>query len=99
MKVENHPGNGFAAWQALSTRYDPIGEQSAFDRMTHLMRRSQCKDITDLLAALETWHRDLQLYEAKTGKAVDDDFKAAVLFEMVPANDYTDISSRWKWSD
>ena len=79
IKVENHPGNGFAAWQALSRHYDPVGEQFTFDRMTSLMRRSQCKDITALPAALEKWRRDLQLYEAKTGNTVDNDFKTAVL--------------------
>ena len=99
IKVENHPGSGFAAWQALSRHYDPIGEQFTFDRMTNLMRRAQCKDITELPGALEKWRRDLQLYEAKTGKTVDKDFKTAVLFEMIPAKHYTEIRSRWKWSE
>ena len=53
--VENHPGQGFEAWRALSRRYDPIGEQFVFDQMTSLLRRDRCKDIGDLPGAIERW--------------------------------------------
>ena len=53
--AENHSGNGFEAWRSLSRRYDPVGEQFVFDKMTSLMHRERCKDIADLPAALERW--------------------------------------------
>ena len=66
--VGNHPNQGFGAWRSLSRRYDPVGEQFTFDRMTSLLTRRRCKDIGDLSAATEKWTRDPSPYERKTGK-------------------------------
>ena len=96
IQAENHTGNGFEAWRSLSRRYDPIGEQFIFDRMTSLMRRERCKDIAELPAALERWTRDMQQYERKTGKTLPMDWRAPIIFQMVPAKNYTEIKSRWQ---
>ena len=66
--VENYPDQGFQAWRALARRFDPVGEQFTFDRMTALMHRDRCKDIAELPSAIERWSRDLAMYQAKTGK-------------------------------
>ena len=76
--VENHQGRGFEAWRSLSRRYDPVGEQFTFDKMTSLLRRDRCKSIADLPAALEKWTRDLTLYERKTGKTLEKEWRVPI---------------------
>ena len=77
--VENHPNQGFEAWRALSRRYDPVGEQFTFDRMTSLLARDRCKDISELPAAIEKWMRDLGLYERKTGKTLEKEWRVPII--------------------
>ena len=94
--VENHPNNGFEAWRALSRRYDPVGEQFTFDRMTSLLSRERCKDIGELPAAIERWMRDLTLYEKKTGQTLPMEWRVPIIFQMVPKANYTEVKSRWQ---
>ena len=93
--VENHQGQGFEAWRALSRRYDPVGEQFVFDRMTNLMHRDRCVNISELPASIGRWIRELQMYERKTGKTMDPEWRVPVLFQMVPKVNYVEIKSRW----
>ncbi len=94
--VENHPNQGFEAWRALSRRYDPVGEQFTFDRMTSLLTRERCKDVGELPAAIERWTRDLTLYERKTGQTLPKEWRVPILFQMVPKANYTEVKSRWQ---
>ena len=94
--VENHQGQGFEAWRSLSRRYDPVGEQFTFDRMTSLLTRERCKDIGELPAALEKWHRDLGLYEKKTGKTLEKEWRVPIIFQMIPMANYSEIKARWQ---
>ena len=94
--VENFPGQGFEAWRALSRRYDPVGDQFTFDRMTSLMQRKRCKDISELPSAIEKWMRDLSLYEKKTGKTLAKEWRVPILFQMVPEANYSEIKARWQ---
>ena len=94
--VENHLNQGFEAWRALSRRYDPVGEQFTFDRMTSLLTRERCKNIGELPAAIEKWNRDLSLYERKTGKTLEKEWRVPIIFQMVPAANMSEIKARWQ---
>ena len=96
--VENHPGQGFEAWRALSKRYDPAGEQFMFDRMTSLLARERCRDIGELPGAIEKWTRDLGMYEKKTGKTLEKEWRVPIIFQMVPAKHYSEVKARWQLS-
>ena len=94
--VENHPNQGFEAWRSLSRRYDPVGEQFTFDRMTALLSRDRCKNISELPAAIEKWTRDLSTYERKTGKTLEKEWRVPIIFQMIPKANYTEIKARWQ---
>ncbi len=94
--VENYPSQGFEAWRALSKRYDPAGEQFMFDRMTSLLTRERCRDIGELPAAIEKWTRDLGTYEKKTGKTLEKEWRVPIIFQMVPAKQYSEVKARWQ---
>ena len=96
IQVENHLGNGFEAWRSLANRFDPVGEMFTFDKMTSLMHRERCKSINELPAALERWTRDLQQYEKKSGKTLQEDMRAPIVFQMIPQQNYSDIKLKWK---
>ena len=96
--VENHLGHGFEAWRALSRRYDPIGEQFVFDQMTSLLHRDRCKDIAELPGAIERWTRDLSLYERKTGKTLQNEWRVPIIFQMIPKANYSEVKARWQLS-
>ena len=92
--VENHLNQGFEAWRSLSRRYDPVGEQFTFDRMTSLLTRERCKDIGELPGAIEKWNRDLSLYERKTGKTLEKEWRVPIIFQMVPKANMSEIKAR-----
>lgn len=96
IQAENHLGQGFEAWRSLASRYDPVGEMFTFDKMTSLMHRERCKSMNELPAALERWTRDLQQYEKKSGKSLQEDMRAPIIFQMIPEKNYADIKLRWK---
>ena len=94
--AENHPGQGFEAWRSLSKRYDPVGEQFMFDRMTSLLSRERCRDIGELPGAIEKWTRDLGLYEKKTGKTLEKEWRVPIIFQMIPVKYYSEVKARWQ---
>ena len=51
--VELAANHGFEAWRSLYRRMDPVGEDYEFEAAESLMMRERCKDVTDLLAAIE----------------------------------------------
>ena len=94
--AENHQGQGFEAWRALCRRYDPAGEQFMFERMTSLLTRERCRDIGELPGAIEKWMRDLGLYEKKTGKTLEKEWRVPIIFQMIPLKQYSEVKARWQ---
>ena len=96
--AENHAGQGFEAWRSLCKRYDPTSEQFMFDRMTSLLARDRCKEIGDLPGAIEKWTRDMGLYEKKTGKTLEKEWRVPIIFQMIPSKYYSEVKARWQLS-
>ena len=45
---------------------------------------------------MERWTRDLQQYEKKSGKTLQEDMRAPIVFQMIPQQNYGDIKLKWK---
>ena len=67
--VEHYDGLGFEAWRQLTRRYMPSGGQYELDMMARLMNPQKAARISDLPATILRFERDLQTYEARTGRA------------------------------
>ena len=51
--VEAYPDRGFEAWRRLKKRYNPTGGRFELDKMNKMLARRQCKDLSDLPAAID----------------------------------------------
>ena len=82
--VEGCPDQGFEAWRLLSKRHTPTGGRYELDRMNSMLARKQCKDLSDLPAAIDVLERDLRTYEATMGTAFPPEWKIPLLFQLMP---------------
>ena len=48
--------------------------------------------------AIEKWNRDLSLYERKTGKTLEKEWRVPIIFQMVPKANMSEIKARWQLS-
>ena len=77
------PFKGLEAWRRLIRRFDPhsIGRQRNI--LSKVLHPGQSK-MPDLSRAIERWIADVQRYEERSGKRLDEDIRASVIIEMTP---------------
>ena len=78
--VEGCPDQGFEAWRLLVKRHAPSGGRYELDRMNSMLARKQCKDLSDLPAAIDVLERDFPDLQGNHGHGlparVEDPFVA-----------------------
>ena len=62
----------------------PTGGRYELDLLNAMLSRKQCKDLSDLPAALDILQKDLQMYETTKGKAFPEEFKIEILLQFAP---------------
>lgn len=74
---------GFEAWRRLIRRFDPrsVGRQRTI--LSKVLNPGRCK-IEELSRGIERWIADVQAYEERVGRRLDDDIKASVLTDLTP---------------
>ena len=74
---------GLEAWRRLIRRFDPHSAGRQRTILSRVLHPSRC-EIKDLFKGLERWIADVQRYEERSGRRLDDDIKASVATEMTP---------------
>ncbi len=82
--VEAHEGQGLEAWRQLKLRYNPTGGRYQLDQMTHMLKREQCKDLSELPAMIDKLEKDIRLYEQNNDKAFPEEWKIPLLRDILP---------------
>ena len=74
---------GLEAWRRLIRRFDPhsVGRQRTI--LSRVLHPNRC-EVKDLFRGLERWIADVQRYEERSGRRLEDDIKASVVTEMTP---------------
>ena len=93
--VEGCGESGFEAWRLLVKRHTPTGGRYELDKLNAMLARKQCKDLSDLPAALDILKKDLKLYEATMGKPFPEDFKIPILLQMVPESHKKELQMKY----
>ena len=83
--IEAYEGRGFEAWRQLKLRYNPEGGRHQLDRMTMMLHRKPCKDITELPAAIDKLAKDIRVYELHSDKVFPPEWKIPLLRDILPA--------------
>ena len=94
--VEQFEGQGFEAWRQLSKRWNPTGGQYELFRIMRLMTPTTCKDMGDLPGVIDRFERDVRAYEQQSGKTFPDDWRVAVLMQMIPNLHRKEIEGRYQ---
>ena len=93
--VEAVPDRGFEAWRKLKCRYNPSGGRFELDRMTLLLSRKQCANLSDLPAAIDKLERDLRNYEANTNLVFPAEWKIPLLLQLMPASHQKELQMKY----
>ena len=93
--VEGHPEQGFEAWRLLKKRYNPAGGRFELDRMTGLLARKRCKDLTDLPAVIDRLERDLRNYEISTSMNFPPEWKIPLLLQLMPESHAREMTMKY----
>ena len=94
--IEHYDGLGFEAWRQLTRRYMPSGGQFELDMMSRLMNPSKAAKIADLPAAILRFERDLQTYEARTGRAFPKEWKSPTFLRILPDSHREELVRRFQ---
>ena len=60
--VETVPEHGFETWRLLIARHNAVGEIFALDCRTARMHQSECKELSAMLAAIDCFDLDLNVF-------------------------------------
>ena len=82
--VESYKDQGFEAWRQLCRRYTPRGGRHELARMSLLLRPKQCKDLSEVPAAVDVFERSIKAYEERGGSKFPEEFKTPLLLQMLP---------------
>ena len=82
--VEACPENGLEAWRLLKKRYDPASGKFELGRMNRMLSRKQCKELSDLPAAIDVLEKDIRGYESSMGAAFPVEWKMPLLLQILP---------------
>ena len=93
--VEAVPDRGFEAWRKLKCRYNPSGGRFELDRMTLLLSRKQCANLSDLPAAIDKLERDLRNYETNTSLVFPAEWKIPLLLQLMPASHQKELQMKY----
>ena len=93
--VEGCPDQGFEAWRLLVKRHAPSGGRYELDRMNSMLARKQCKDLSDLPAAIDVLERDLRTYEATMGAAFPPEWKIPLLLQLMPESHKRELQMKY----
>ena len=94
--IEHYDGLGFEAWRQLSRRYMPSGGQFELDMMARVMNPARAQRIADLPAKILRFERDLQTYEARTGRAFPTEWKAPTFLRILPDSHREELVRRFQ---
>ena len=75
---------GLEAWRQLAKRYNPIGGTFELDRMSHLLSRKQCKDLSEIPAAVDRLIRDIEGYEQRSTHKSPQGWELPLLKQLLP---------------
>ncbi len=87
----HYGGLGLEAWRQLTRRYMRSGGQYELDMMSRLMNPAKASKIADLPAAILRFERDLQTYEARTGRAFPTEWKAPTFLRILPDSHWEEL--------
>ena len=87
--VEMSPGQGFDARRRLHERYHPIGE-TLHMAINSLMRQLQCKDVSNIPAAINKFEKDLC--------TLKDRMTMPILLLMIPTTDLREVEDQLRIS-
>ena len=82
--VERHKEHGFEAWRALIQRYNPKGGRFELERMNSLLKRKQCKTLSEVPAAVDMLEKEIEHYEARNNQRFPQEFKIPLLLQLLP---------------
>ena len=97
--VEKFKDRGFEAWRELDKRYNPTDGTFELDRMDPLLHRKQCKDITEVPAAVDRLVRDFEDYEARSKSKFPQEWKIPLLKQLLPAAYKKELEMRFSMGE
>ena len=97
--VEKYKDRGFEAWRQLAKRYNPTDGTFELDRMDGLLHRKQCKDLTDVPAAVDRLVRDIDDYETRSQSGFPADWKTLLLKQLLPKEYKKELEMRFSMGE
>ena len=90
---------GFEAWRQLAKRYNPIDGTFELDRMSHLLARKQCKDLSEIPAAVDRLIRDIEGYEQRSTQKSPQEWKLPPLQQLLPEKYKKELEMRYSMGE
>ena len=93
--VEPYISDGFEAWRQLKHRYTLVGGTTEVDRTIKLFNKKACRNLSELLAAMDILDKEFMADEKLNGHKLPDHTKIAFLVRLFPEKYEKDMKHRW----
>ena len=93
--VDEVPDRGFEAWRKLKVRYHPEGGAFELERTNRMLNAKQCKNISELPAAIDVLEKGFRQYEVTFGVPFPDPLKIPMLLKVLPESHKKDLELKF----